>query len=203
MAYIGLRKPIIGLRKAEGQYDAPFIFGKAISLQITPNYAEGSLNADDIQAEYDKEFNYAEVTLGTSTVPMQAHKIMFGHKTDEAEKTIEMNANDENDFVGMGWITAEKVDGVKGYTGNFLYKAKFSEPSEDYATKGDSIEYKTPSVSGRALAEDDGRWKSVKFCKTSEEALNWIYEKFGHVSGNEGENQGADTEESQSVNTGE
>lgn len=35
---------------------------KGNRLQVTPNYAEGSLNADDAQVEYDKEFNYAEVT---------------------------------------------------------------------------------------------------------------------------------------------
>ena len=49
-------------------------FGKAIGLQVTPNYAEGSLNADDAQVEYDKEFNYAEVTLNTSTIPIEAHE---------------------------------------------------------------------------------------------------------------------------------
>lgn len=179
MAYIGLRKPIIGSRKSKGQYEAPFAFGKAVSMQVNPNYAEGSLHADDVQAEYDKEFNYADVTLGTSTIPIKAQSIMFGHKVNEQEKSVEMNANDENGYVGVGWVTIEKVNGVRGYTGNFLYKTKFSEPSEEYATKGDSIEYKTPSVSGRALAEDDGAWKSVKFFETEKEALDWIYEKFG------------------------
>ena len=65
MAYIGLRKPIIAPRTGAGKYSTPFVLGKAISLNVTPNYAEGSLNADDGQAEYDKEFNYADVTLGT------------------------------------------------------------------------------------------------------------------------------------------
>ena len=64
MAYIGLRKPIIAQRTGDGKYSTPFVLGKAISLNVTPNYAEGSLNADDGQAEYDKEFNYADVTLG-------------------------------------------------------------------------------------------------------------------------------------------
>lgn len=180
MAYIGLRKPITGKRTGAKKYEKPFAFGKAVALQVTPNYAEGQLYADDVQAEYDKEFNYADVTLGTSTIPIQAHNQMFGHKVEEEQKAVTMNANDENGFVGMGWITVEKVDGVRNYIGNFLYKAKFSEPSEDYATKGESVEYKTPSISGRALAEDDGDWKDVKTFKTEKEAYDWIMkEKFG------------------------
>ena len=53
MAYIGLRKPIIAQRTGAEKYSTPFVLGKAISLNVTPNYAEGSLNADDGQAEYD------------------------------------------------------------------------------------------------------------------------------------------------------
>ena len=128
-------------------------------------------------AEYDKEFNYAELSMNTSTVPLEAHDTMFGHTVNE--NAVDFNANDEAKYVGQGWIAPEKVDGKKYYTGNFLYKAKYSEPSEEYTTKGDSIEYKTPSISGRALAEDDGDWKATERFDTPEKALAWIYKKFG------------------------
>ena len=58
-------------------------------------------------------------------------------------------------------------------------QVKFSEPSEDYATKGESIEYKTPSISGRAMANDEGNWKSVEVFQTEKEAMDWINTKFG------------------------
>ena len=73
----------------------------------------------------------------------------------------------------------EKVDGVRSFIGNFLKKAKFTEPSEDYSTKGDSIEYKTPSISGRALGLDDGSWKETEACSSEEDALKWINTMFG------------------------
>ena len=38
MAYIGLRKPIIGKMEESGTYAEPFALGKAIGLQVTPNY---------------------------------------------------------------------------------------------------------------------------------------------------------------------
>lgn len=179
MAYVGLRKPIIGKRTEANKYGEAMTFGKAIALTITPNYAEGSLYADDGQAEYDKEFNYAEVTLGTSTIPAKAYEDMFGHKAGTDESSITFKADDQNSDVGMGWISVEKVDGKRKFIGNFLRKVKFSEPSEDYATKGESIEYKTPSITGRASADDDGVWKETGSFDTEEAAKAWIDGKFG------------------------
>lgn len=181
MAYVGLRKPIIAQLKSDGTYDDPFAFGKAIGLQVTPNYAEGSLYADDGQAEYDKEFSYAEVTLNTSTIPIVAHEKMFGHTV--TEKNVKFNRDDQNNDVGLGWISVEKVNGIRSFIGNFLDKVKFSEPSEDYATRGESIEYKTPSITGRASAVDGGDWKETETFATEAEAKNWIYGKFGKAMG--------------------
>ena len=199
MAYVGLRKPIIAEITGAKVYGEPFAFGKAIGLQVTPNYAEGSLNADDAQVEYDKEFNYAEVTLNTSTIPIEAHEKMFGHKVNEGKTGATFNKDDQAKYVGMGWISVEKVDGVaallytraqlilrdgvRKFIGNVLYKVKFSEPSEDYSTKGDSIEYKTPSITGRAIANEDGDWKDFEAFDASEDALKWINTKFGKVEG--------------------
>lgn len=181
MAYVGLRKPIIAKLSSDGTYDEPFAFGKAIGLQVTPNYAEGSLYADDGQAEYDKEFSYAEITLNTSTIPIIAHDKMFGHKV--TEKNVKFNGDDQNNDVGVGWISVEKVNGVRSFIGNFLNKVKFSEPSEDYATRGESIEYKTPSITGRASIIDGGDWKETETFDTEAEAKNWIYGKFGKTMG--------------------
>lgn len=180
MAYVGLRKPIIAVMLPEGGYGEPFACGKAIGITVTPSFAEASLYADDIQAEYDKEFKYADVTMNTSTLPLEAHERMFGHKIGgNSESEINYNANDEQSYVGMGWISSEKIDGKRKCVGNFLNKAKFSEPSEDYSTKGDNIEYKTPSISGRALALDNGDWKKADSFETEKEAIAYVYKLFG------------------------
>ena len=177
MAYLGLRKPIIAKRMEDGSYDEPFACGKAVGVTVTPNYAEASLYGDDGQAEYDKEFTYADVTLNTTTLPIKAHEKMFGHVV--SEKNVKFNTDDQNNDVGMGWVSVEKVDGKRKFISNFLFNAKFSEPSEDYSTKGESIEYKTPSISGRASALDNGLWKETDEHETINAALAWIYDKFG------------------------
>lgn len=179
MAFVGLRKLIIGKMKAEGTYDKPIQMGKAIGVNVSPNYAEGSLYADDEQAEYDKEFAYADITLNTSTVPIEVSEVMFGHTANEDKTGLTYNRDDQTEYVGVGWISQEKVDGKRKFIGNFLTKAKFSEPSEEYATKGENIEYKTPSISGRATTDEKGDWKKIEKFDTAEKALEYVYKCFG------------------------
>ena len=178
MAYVGLRKIFVAKWNKGDTYGEKLSLGKAIGITVTPSYAEGSLYADDGQAEYDKEFSYADVTFNTSTLPIKAHEMMFGHET-EGETGVSFKGDDQAEFVGAAWISVEKVDGTRKYIGNFLTKVKFGEPSEDYATKGESIEYKTPSISGRASTNDAGLWKMTEICATEGEALSWIDQKFG------------------------
>ena len=180
MAYIGLRNPYIGARKEDGKYETPFQLGKAVSLNITPNFAEGSLYANDGLAEYDKEFTNADVTLGTSTIPVEAQKPMFGHtvETTGSKKGVTYNQDDQSGYVGFGFISVEKVNGVRSFVAAFLPKVKFTEPSDDYETKGESITYKTPSITGKATADDDGVWKETDVFATEAEAVSWITGKF-------------------------
>ena len=177
MAFVGLRKPIIGKKTGKKTYENAFEFGKAVGITVTPSYAEGSLYADDGQAEYDKEFSFADVSLNTSTIPVEGRKVMFGNTT--TEKGAKSNKDDQANEVGMGWVSVEKVDGKRNFIANFLYKVKFSEPADEHATRGENIEYKTPSITGRASADEDGDWKEFEICETEDAALKWIYDKFG------------------------
>lgn len=87
MAYLGLRK--IKIAKLNGStYDKPVSLGKAIGLNVNPSYAEGSVYGDDELAEYDKEFRYADVTLDTSTIPIEADEQMFGHTVNKEKNEI-------------------------------------------------------------------------------------------------------------------
>jgi phi13 family phage major tail protein len=177
MAYMGLRKPIFAKLKVDGSYNPPVICGKAVGITVTPNYAEASLYGDDGQAEYDKEFTYADVTLNTTTLPIKVHEELFGHTV--SDKNVKFNADDQNNDGATAWVSVEKVDGKRKFISNILWKTKYSDPSEDYSTKGESIEYKTPSISGRASALDNGDWKETEEHETAEAAYAWIFDKLG------------------------
>ena len=50
MAFVGLRKPMVGKMTNEKTYEKPEACGKAIGITVTPSYAEGGLYGDDAQS---------------------------------------------------------------------------------------------------------------------------------------------------------
>lgn len=185
MSYIGLAKPTVAKLDESAEtpkYTDGFTCGKAIGLDISPQYAEGSLYADNGKAEYDKEFKYADVTLNTDTMPIQAHNVMFGHEVKKEEEngaTIKNRTTDSPNYVGLGVYVTEKVNNIKKYVAMWIYKAKFAEGQESFKTKGDNIEYQTPSIAGQAIGIADNLWKETMIYDTEKEAQDWIDEMAG------------------------
>lgn len=177
MAYIGLANPVAAkLTEPANTYADGAALGKAIGIDITPSYAEGSLNADNMQAEYDKVFAYADVSLNTSTIPISFQQTLFGHTV--AEKKVTFKSTDQSAYVGFGFYVTEVVDGALSYVATWLHKVKFSEPAESYATKGENIEYKTPTITGRALPISTGDWKETEAFDAEEEAKQFLSKKY-------------------------
>lgn len=179
MAYFGLRYPLIAkYNRATGVYSDGFICGKAVSLEIAPNYSEGSLYGDDEQAEYEKAFTNANITLGTTTLPIAAAETVFGHTVDSGTNAITKKTTDEANYVGVGVVVDEVVDGIKKYVASILTCVQFSEGSESFATKGDSITFANPSITGLAIGDKTSAWLIRKPFDDATSALNYIKTTF-------------------------
>lgn len=179
MPNFGLSKPWIAKYNPNANsYSDAFKCGKAMNTAVTPNHNEATLFADNQPDETVSEFKNANVTLGVNTMPLKAALIMFGHTIKEDGTEIH-KSSDSASYVGYGFIVAERTDGEKKYRACVLRKVLFKEGEESYETKGDSIVFKTPSISGTALPVDDGEWrvKSPIF-DTEDEADLWIQKKF-------------------------
>ena len=175
MANFGLSKPWIAKYNPEtDQYTDGFKCGKAINTSVTPNYNETPLYADNQQTENVTEFKNANVSLGVDRMPVQAAEVVFGHSvSSEGEETS--RTGDSANYVGYGFITAEMLDGVQRYRACILRKVKFKEGEESYETKGDSIVFKTPTLSGTAMGTSKTDWrKKSPYFDTEEEADKWI-----------------------------
>lgn len=175
MAYYGLRKPFIAkYNKEDGTYSDGFQCGKAIGVTITPNYVEGSLYADDEQDEYEKAFKNANVNLNTNTLPIKAANTMYGHEIDETTGQIIYKTTDESNYVGVGFVVAQTVSGIKSFVATIITCTKFTEAQEEFSTKGDSITYVTPTQEGLAIADKNSKWKEKKTFETADAAVAFI-----------------------------
>ena len=180
MAYYGLSNPWIAKYTEEtGLYSDGFKCGSAVGTDINPQYNEAKLYGDNMLKESAKEFKYADVTATVTELPIEAAEVMFGHKVDKDTSTIEYNTSDVSNYVGYGFYVSELVNGVNKYNACILPKVKFAESSDSYTTKGDSIEFKTPSISGTGMAVSDGTWKKVKTFATESEAISFIKTELG------------------------
>lgn len=59
----------------------------------------------------------------------------------------------------------------------WLYKVKFAIPSESYQTKGDSIEFTTPEITGQFIKRPDGLWKAEHVALPTETAAQGWFTK--------------------------
>jgi len=171
----GLSKPTIAkLNVATGTYSNGFRCGEAMTTAVNPEYNEGAVRGDNKQIDSVKKFKRATVNVGTTRLPLIAENVIFGKETDELTGEVISKSGDQSNYVGYGFISQERVDGVDKHIGCVLLKVLFTEGQDDYETEGDSIVFKTPSLSGIATAVVDNKWRRIRPFDTEQEAQDWI-----------------------------
>lgn len=182
MAYIGLAYPTIAkLDPTTNTYSDGFRMGKAVSVNITTNYNEANLPGDNVIAESVKEFRDGTINLGITTIPIEAYETVFGHAVTEGEDgtLIVDKTDDAPNYVGVGLVKEELVDGVKSYIAMWIKKVLFTESGENAQTKGETISFQTPTITGTILALDDKTWRERKIFDNEADAIAYIDEWAG------------------------
>lgn len=159
-------------------YDGPHKPGKAVSCKVSVNNNDATLYADDSLAESDYSFNNANVTLGIDEDDPQTMADLLGHKfvpgDDDSSGEMVRNTNDVAPYVGFGRVITKVVNGVYKYKVEFLYKVKFSEPSQEDDTKGDKVDFKTLELEGVASSLANGDWSKAKTFDAKQEAITYL-----------------------------
>lgn len=178
MAQIGLTNLWYGIltEGADGtpSYGGAKSFGKAVSAKVDVSTNDATLYADDALAESDSSFQSAKVTLGVADDDMTVFAEILGHKVAESGGEMVRNADDTAPWIGLGRVVTKVKDGKRQYKGEFLYKCKFSEPSQEDETKGDSVDFSTPEIEGTAAALANGDWAAAQTFDTKEAAVTWV-----------------------------
>jgi phi13 family phage major tail protein len=166
MATIGLDKlyyaPITEDADGLETYGEPSVLAKAISAELSVELNEAILYADDGAAEVVKEFKSGTLSLGIDDLGADAASALTGAVID-GNGVVIATSEDGGDPVAIGF-RAKKSNGRYRYF--WLYKVKFGIPATNLQTKGDSINFSTPTIEGtimRRNREDlNGRhpWKA-------------------------------------------
>lgn len=154
-------------------YDGAKSFGKAVSANASISNNSAELYADDVLAESDTSFQSGTITLGVDDDRDATFADVLGHNITE-DGQISRNVNDVAPYVGIARIIVKLVNNVRLYKVELLYKVKFSEPSQEDNTKGESVEFSTPSIEGKIMSLANGKWSEAKSFATKAEALAFI-----------------------------
>lgn len=151
MATIGLDK-LFYAKITEDQdgnetYDEPVSLAKAMTAELSVELAEATLYADDGAAEIVKEFQSGTLSLDVADIGSAVAEDLTGAKIDD-NKVLISSSEDGGDPVAVGF-RAKKANGKYRYF--WLYRVKFGIPATNLTTKGESIEFSTPTIEGTVL----------------------------------------------------
>ena len=180
MAKIGLQNFLFGVLTEASDGTATYGTAqkpaKAISCSVSITNNSASLYADDALAESDTSFQSGTVTIGIDDENLAMMAALLGHTYTNGN--LVRNANDVAPYVGLGRIITKMVGGVYKYKVEFLNKVKFSEPSQDDTTKGESLEFGTTELEGNIATLANGDWSDAKTFDTMAEAKTYLAGKF-------------------------
>lgn len=159
MATIGLRDVHYALLTkddfTEATYEAPVKVAGAISANVNPNPSSATLFADDGPYDSAATLGEIELELNMADLPPAVQAVMLGHTYSGG--LLIRRSTDTPPWLAIGYRSL-KSNGHYRYT--WLYKGKFSEAEQENQTKGDSIEWKTPTITGAFVRRDfDDAWQ--------------------------------------------
>lgn len=171
MAKIGLQYLVYKSQESSGR------LAKAIQADLSIALNEAKVYADDGVAESDKSFREGTITLGVDDLNDTIQKELLGHTIDPETGEITASGNDNNPYVGVGFICISKKDGQQRFRAIWVPKVQFAEPSETNQTKGESTSFSTPTMTGTIMLDNDMNWKKENSFETIAEARSYLDEK--------------------------
>lgn len=157
-------------------YDGAKTLGKAVSASVSITNNSATLYADDILAESDTTFQSGTITLGVDEDGDAIFADLLGHTNNNG--VVTKSATDSAPFVAVGRVITKMVSGVLYYKAEVLFKVKFAEPSQDNATKGESIEFGTSEIEGTIATLANGKWCTSQTFATKANAIAFIQSLF-------------------------
>ncbi|HRS66160.1 MAG TPA: hypothetical protein P5519_09790 [Spirochaetia bacterium] len=188
MAKIGLKYPVYAKATETGSsisYSNGAVLAKAISANISIESNDVKLYADDAVSETDHSFASGNISLNADDLSDAVKVALLGY-TEGAEvdatlgsKELSAGAATTAAFVGVGFYAKRIKAGVTSWRAIWLKKVQFKEPADESATKGETVEFKTPTLEGTIMMAADDKWKEEGTFSTESSAIAWLNGKAG------------------------
>ena len=184
MAQIGLKYLICApITEANNEviYSDGLVMSYAIKTDLSIDINDANLYGDDRIVESIKEFKSGKLTLNGDHLDYEVLSLILGHKVETVTpgggKKMTAKGDDDGKPVGVGFYSTTIKDGKRKYRAIWLRKVKFGIPNESLETKGDNINFQTPSIEGTISTDILGIWKEEATFEKESDARAWLNEQ--------------------------
>lgn len=194
MAFIGMRHVVCAqidehTAGAEPTYTSDGMdVGRAISANLTINRNSNPLYADDVLAEDDNGVVSIDIELAVDDIgeDVQAYMGIVKAVTTGTGTTVTTyyDTSDSSTPVGLGYIRVRRKGDTTTYQAVWVYKCMFSKSSESSQTKGESVEWQTTTITGKAAGlaitgTGEMTFRAIQNFSTESAAAAWLDAKAG------------------------
>ncbi|BAL83524.1 putative phage major tail protein [Selenomonas ruminantium subsp. lactilytica TAM6421] len=157
-AFIGVHNFHIAELISDEAGKAP-VYGESIyiprlrEISVKPTVDNATLYADNGACETATAISDYKLTIATASLPLEYRAKLLGHKLDE-NGVMQNGANDSAPYFAV-MFESDKSNGKRRFVR--LTKVKFSEPSDDFKTKEEKINYNTPSMEATAIYRESDK----------------------------------------------
>lgn len=141
----------------EETYDTPIRIRGAVSATTSPTVNSETFYADDQADEVATSMGDIEFELGVKDLTAEEMADLLGATVD-ANGVLIQSSTDVAPYVALGF-RSRKANGKYRYF--WLFKGKFQLSEEEYATKTDTPEFQTPTITGIFVPRaKDAQWRA-------------------------------------------
>lgn len=158
-------------------YDGAKKVSAAVECKTSIENNSAELYGDDVLQESDTSFKKGTFSITLTEDNNEFRADLLGHKTSEDGEMVR-NANDTAPYIGAGRVVTKLVNNVKKYCVEIIYKIKFKESLPDEKTKGENMEFTTPTLEGDISILANGDWSKSKEFGSKKEAIKYLEDTF-------------------------
>ena len=190
MAFVGLLYAVAAPIQTEvdGQaitYGKGQVIGGMMTAEISYTRNSNPLYADDRVMEEDNSITGGTIKMGVDDVNDDARVMMLGDvKEGDAGEEVYHETGESAPYVGTGYIRVRRKDNKTNYIAYWVHKAIFGIGTESAKTKGQNIEWQTPTLEGSIMGVKNNaalqtRFRERRTFTKESEARAWLNKKAG------------------------
>ena len=189
MAIIGIRHLVVAPITAETEgsaitYGTGAVMAEPIRANVTITRSDNPPYAGDREVENENGITGISTEVEADDLTDDIRVMVLGDQeittgTGQNTSTDYRQTDDPAPYVGYGYIRVKKRRGVRYYCAVWNHKAQFSENSESTTTKGQNVEWQTPTVVARGQGvylDNSGKiaWRDRHTFTAESAAIAWL-----------------------------